>query len=223
MNLDIDTYNSLLTYIILFLDVLFGLLIAFIVNNFIESISMKKKIRTVLIELLQKMENDTILLTQCIKDLSKKEQLFNSVFLNKEFNTLESKNILIIKNIIFNFESISIRKSQFHGFNKILSLYDIKEYRHLLKIIEMYDFHTMKIQEISLRIDNIIENNIIKYSTNSNKLTTKEDSMSFLEINLKQKDAAFINNLEIMSNIIFVKYQNTLKSFLLEIRKLLQD
>ena len=58
MIFDLNISNGFLNYIILFFDVLFGIILAFFINNYIESISVKKKLRSILLDFKQKISDD---------------------------------------------------------------------------------------------------------------------------------------------------------------------
>jgi len=224
----IEIINTNLHYIGEILVVVFGVLIAFFINNISAERNRRKRIKQILEIVKLNFEEDIKNIEVELEKLAHKEKsVVNILDSSKDKRKLSGNIKFEILNFLFNHPTIELQKEGFYLLKDADFNYDIKRNKIVSDIITMYSYHFKEIERQRDRVIRTSEQNTINHMQDPwqyANLFTPEGKQKVLDyIDNTINSDFFVNEIDYMAQCVFKNYRRSLEKYKEEIISFLKN
>ena len=214
----IEIINTNLHYIGEILVVVFGVLIAFFINNISAERNRRKRIKQILEIVKLNFEEDIKNIEIELEKLEHKEKVVVNILDSSVDKRKLSENIkLEILSFLLNHPTIELQKEGFYLLKDADFNYDIKRNKIVSDIITMYSYHFKEIERQRDRVIRTSEQNCIKHMQDpwryADQFTPEGKQMWLDYIDNTINSDFFLNEIDYMAQCVFANYRSSLEKY----------
>lgn len=214
----IEIINTNLHYIGEILVVVFGVLIAFFINNISAERNRRKRIKQILEIVKLNFEEDIKNIEVELEKLEHKEKAVVNILDSSKDKSKLSENIkLEISSFLLNHPTIELQKEGFYLLKDADFNYDIKRNKIVSDIITMYSYHFKEIERQRDRVIRTSEQNCINHMQDpwlySDQFTPEGKQRILDYIDNTINSDFFLNEIDYMAQCVFGSYRSSLEKY----------